>query len=91
MGESQSRFSIIDELVKKKTAAQDSVLATKKDVTDLIFSIAKWEKNVILTREVNADELNKKQDDAKAKIEVLENQVTEYDKAISAIQAMQTK
>lgn len=90
MGESQSRFSIIDELVRKKTAASEAILEADKSVSDKEHELNVWERNVKLNREQFELDLTKKKDDVNKRVAMLKEQIVEYDKAIAAIQSIQT-
>ena len=87
-GESQSRFSIIDELIQRKSTTQNEILAAEKSVRDEVGKIAKWEKDVMNTREVFNENLVQLKTDVEAKIIVLRDRLTELDKGITAIQSI---
>lgn len=88
MADSQSRFSIIDELIEKKTQAQNEILAAQRQVSDKEFEIKRWEKNVLNTRDVLGEDLTKLKEDTEKKVATLQSRISELDKGITAIQTI---
>ena len=88
MSESQSRFSIIDELIEKKTDTQEKILEAEMIVSNKEKELAKWERDVTATREtykVDLENVNKEQN---LKVKMLGEQLVEYEKGIEAVKSI---
>ena len=86
MSERQSRFSIVDELITKKTETQNKIRDEQRRVTDIENDNKIWERNVELDREARQLKLEQMKVEATANVETLKEQLEEYQKGLDAIQ-----
>jgi len=86
MAESQSRFSIIDELIEKKAETTEKILQAEKAVTDAEFGKDDWEVMVEREREQREKNIAKLKADSDKLITSLKQVLEEYDKGLNAVQ-----
>ena len=86
MAESQSRFSIIDELIEKKAETTEKILVAEKSVTDAEFENEEWEIQVLRGKEQRAKNMEKLKKDSEKLVASLKQVLEEYDKGLTAVQ-----
>ena len=86
MGESQSRFSIIEELTTKKLDAEERIKDLDNELTTNKFAEKQWEKEVLLEREKMEDKTAMLKEKNDREQEMLKEKIKELDKGIDTIQ-----
>lgn len=86
MAESQSRFSIIEELTNKKIETDDKIESLNKEKENNVLNLKRWEKAVVDERTKREEDTSLRLSQISREITVLEARKDEIEKAIVAIQ-----
>ncbi len=86
MAESQSRFSIIEELTNQKATVDDKINDLLKTTENQELELKRWEKIVLNEREIRTENLKLGKEQRTREISTLKERKVELEKAIKAIE-----